>query len=143
MDGLDWVNVIAVTDKEELVLVSQYRHGSESYTLEIPGGCVEKGEAPEASIRRELLEETGYEAGELQQLGTIHPNPAMQSMKCHVFLARGVKHVKPQALDPGEDIQVVLEPLAKMPELISTGKITHAIVLAAFAVYLTEWTSKD
>lgn len=61
------MNVIAVTDKDELVLVRQYRHSSQSYTLEIPGGCVEKGGAPEVSFRRELLEETGYEA-DVQQL---------------------------------------------------------------------------
>ena len=136
MDGLDWVNIIPLTENNEVVLVRQYRHGSESYTWEIPGGCVEKGENPKDSALRELKEETGYEAlGEVIHLGTIHPNPAMQAMRCDCFVARGVTLKGLQELDPGEDIQVALKPLEEVRAMIARGEISHAIVLAAFALF--------
>jgi ADP-ribose pyrophosphatase len=136
MDGLDWVNIIPLTKDNKVVLVRQYRHGSESYTWEIPGGCVEAGEDPRFSACRELKEETGYEVkGEIKLLGTIHPNPAMQAMRCHCYVAEGVELTSAQALDPGEDIEVALKPIEEVRAMIGRGEITHAIVLAAFALF--------
>ena len=71
-----WVNIVALTEAEELVLVRQFRHGSRVVTLEIPGGLVDPGETPEFAGGRELPEETGYRAGRLESLGSLNPNPA-------------------------------------------------------------------
>ena len=60
----DFVNVIALTNDGLCVLVEQWRHGSQELTLEIPGGLVDAGESAETAARRELLEETGFEAAE-------------------------------------------------------------------------------
>ncbi len=132
VDAPDWINVIPVTDAGEVVLVRQFRFGIDSVTLEIPGGMCDRGETPEESARRELLEETGYAAREIVPLGWVHPNPAIQNNRCHTFLAKGVQRVADPHGDPDESFEVVLEPLSRIPELIRSGKITHALVVAAF-----------
>ena len=134
MEGLDWVNIIPVTPQNSVVLVRQYRHGSEEYTLETPGGTVEPGEDPKSTALRELAEETGYSVADATFLGTLHPNPAMQGMKIHYFAARGVTRSGTQQLDPGEDIQVIERPLSEIPEMIRSGKISSALVVAAFGL---------
>lgn len=138
MEGLDWVNVIALTPNREVVLVEQLRHGINQHTIEIPGGCVEPGEQPIAAARRELLEETGFEAKTLRQIGEVQANPAMQSMRCTTFLATdAVRSAAPQ-LDPGEDITVRVEPLAAVLRMVREGVIAHALVVSAFAHLLLE-----
>src|SRR4051812_19424383 len=74
-DAPDWVNVVAVTEDDDVVLIEQYRHGSERVTLEIPGGMIDPEDAaPEVAARRELLEETGYAAERWTHVGTVDPN---------------------------------------------------------------------
>src|SRR5215471_11864178 len=78
LDGADWINVIPVTPEGGILLIEQYRHGTGEVTLEIPGGAIDRGDAdPLAAARRELREETGYEASEWVNLGFVHPNPAI------------------------------------------------------------------
>src|SRR6266852_3567384 len=78
IDCVNWVNVIAITPDQRLVMVEQYRHGSESVELEIPGGMMDSQDAsPEATGLRELREETGYAGEKPQLIGQILPNPAI------------------------------------------------------------------
>jgi len=78
LDSVHWVNVIAVTPDQQLVMVEQYRHGSNTVELEIPGGMMDPGETdPVATAVRELREETGYEGENARLLGRIHSNPAI------------------------------------------------------------------
>jgi 8-oxo-dGTP pyrophosphatase MutT (NUDIX family) len=128
----DWVNVVALTDDEQVVLIRQFRAGTRSLTWEIPGGLVEPGEEPLAAARRELREETGYEAGEWRSLGAVLPNPAIQGNRCHTFLARGARRVGEPQLEAAEDIDVVPTPLAAIPGLVGDGTIDHTLVLSAF-----------
>ena len=128
----NWVNVIPLTPDERVVMVEQWRHGTRSVHLETPGGLMEDGETPEQCARRELLEETGYEAGEVVRLGTVHPNPAIQNNLQHYVLATNCRHVAAPALDSAEDIMVRLVPLSEVPDMIRTGKITHGIVIGGF-----------
>jgi ADP-ribose pyrophosphatase len=130
--SVDWVNVIALTDGDEVVFVEQYRHGLDDVTLEIPGGLVEPGEEPAAACARELLEETGYAGGRVEVLGRCSPNPAVQNNWCHFGLVRGARRVADPSPDPLEQIRVRLVPLGDVPALVGRGAIHHALVVAAF-----------
>jgi len=130
----DWVNIIPLTDDEDVVMVRQFRHGTEDFTLEIPGGMVDPEDAnPMAAARREMREESGYDSDDIIELGKVHPNPAIQGNYCHTFLARGVRPGPKIELDTTEETEVILVPLASIKELIRSGEITHALVIAAFS----------
>jgi 8-oxo-dGTP pyrophosphatase MutT (NUDIX family) len=128
----NWVNVIPLTADEQVIMVEQWRHGTRSVHLETPGGLMEDGETPEHSARRELLEETGYNAEEFIRLGTVHPNPAIQTNQQHYVLAKNCRKIAEPTLDHAEDIQVRLVPLADVPRMIESGEITHGIVIGGF-----------
>ena len=125
----DWVNVIPLTPDEQVVMVEQWRHGTRSIHLETPGGLMDKGETPEQCGRRELLEETGYEAGNIVRFGTVHPNPAIQNNLQHYVLAENCRKIAEPTPDHTEDITVKLVPLADIAGMIDAGKITHGIVI--------------
>jgi 8-oxo-dGTP pyrophosphatase MutT (NUDIX family) len=132
LENPNWMNIIPLTPDNQVVMVRQWRHGTRSVHLETPGGLMEEGESPEECARRELLEETGYEAGEVMPLGTVHPNPALQNNLQHYVLATNCRRVAELNLDHAEDIEVELVPLARVPELIARGAITHGIVIGGF-----------
>lgn len=132
VDAPDWINVVPLTDDGRVVFVRQYRFGVAATTLEIPGGMCDDGETPEAAARRELREETGYEASEIVPLGWVHPNPAVQTNRCHTFLAAGARRVGDPTPDPNEEFEVLPVPLSEVPDRIRDGSITHALVVTAF-----------
>ena len=132
----DWVIVIPITSAGDVVLVRQYRHGVNECGLEIPGGIMsEAGEDPAAAGLREMSEETGFISDNLVSLGFVHPNPALQSNRCHLYLAEDARLQGDQNLDPSEDIEVVIKPLSSIPELIQRGDIRHSLCVAAFCHY--------
>ncbi len=139
LESVPWVNVIALTDREEVVLIRQFRHGIREVTLEIPGGLVDAADEPLAAGKRELLEETGYRGDQWIDLGYVHANPGIQDNRCHTFLALGAKPAGDQSLDDKEDIEVVLMPLAEVPRLIREGGITHSLVICAFWRFFREY----
>ena len=128
----DWINVVPITPDGRVVFVRQFRFGIDGITLEIPGGMCDAGEDPATAARRELREETGYDSDELVDLGWVHPNPAVQTNRCHTFLARNARKVGAPAPDGDEAFEVLTVPLADVPGLIRDGSITHALVVAAF-----------
>ena len=131
----DWINIIPLTDDDQMVMIRQYRHGSREVTLEIPGGLVDPGDTPKKAAARELLEETGYQAKKWIKIGVGNPNPALFNNRCYTFLAQDIKKIAAPTPDQTEDIEVVLIPLADIPELIRKGEIGHAIVIMAFCHY--------
>jgi 8-oxo-dGTP pyrophosphatase MutT (NUDIX family) len=134
IETADWVNVVAITPDEQVVLIEQYRFGRQSVTLEIPGGMIDAGESQLAAGQRELLEETGYTARSFTLLGSVEPNPAFQNNRCYTVLAEGAMRDEKSAqhLDEKEDIGVSLQPLSSIPRLLRDGAITHALVWTAF-----------
>jgi ADP-ribose pyrophosphatase len=131
----DWCNVVAITPTDEVVLVWQYRFGTDALSLEIPGGVVEVGEEPAHAAERELLEETGYQGEEISPLVVVEPNPAIQNNRCFTFVSRRATRVQAPSLDPQEEIETVLLPVSRLSDLLDSGQITHALVQGALEAY--------
>lgn len=133
IEAVDWVNVIALTADDRVVLVRQYRAGSDSICLEIPGGMIDDGESPREAAARELEEETGYTAKTWRAIGTSLPNPAIQGNRLHSFLALDAEPTSSQRLDTSEVIAIDVVPLVDVQAMLRSGAIDHALVIDAFA----------
>ncbi|MFQ3621393.1 MAG: NUDIX hydrolase [Spirochaetales bacterium] len=135
----DWVNVIPILQNEQgqecFLMVRQYRQGSNSLTLEFPGGLIDPGETPLEAAVRELREETGYEAESIEFLGKIQPNPAIMTNWCSTFLARGLRKTCEQDLDEHELVDYELIPLEELEQNMGTGIHIHAIMVVALFWY--------
>lgn len=132
LDSASWVNVIAKTANNELVMIEQFRHGTNTVELEIPGGIMDKTDAdPVATGARELREETGYEGQNARLLGEVFPNPAIMSNTCYSVLIDNCALKHPTQWDSGEDIITRLIPIADIPKLVMAKKIRHSLVLCA------------
>ncbi len=132
IEAPDWVNVVAITERNEIVLIRQYRHGIRSETIEIPGGVVDEGETPLHAAKRELLEETGYRSDDWTKIGEVVPNPAIQNNRCYTFLALSCEKVEEPNFDTTEYIVTFTAPVADMSKLVSGGEIEHSLVVDAF-----------
>ena len=132
LDTVGWVNVIAVTPDQKLVMVQQYRHGSGTVELEIPGGMMDPHETdPVATAVRELREETGYEGENARLLGKIHSNPAILSNITYTVLIENCHLKHGVEFDHGEDLITQLVPVADIPKLVADEKIGHSLVVVA------------
>jgi 8-oxo-dGTP pyrophosphatase MutT (NUDIX family) len=141
IECVHWVNVIALTPGGEIVLIEQYRHGSETVELEIPGGMIDPQDAsPLTAAVRELREETGYEGDTPKIIGEVLPNPAIMNNRCFTVLIENCHCRHPVQFDHGEDLVTRLAPVAALPELVSSGKIKHSLVVAA--LYYFELTRR-
>ena len=142
IESPDWVNVIPLTPQGNVILVKQFRFGTQDYSLEIPGGMLDDGDTPAEAASRELIEETGYAGDEPVLIGTVHPNPAIHTNRCYTYLVKNATLQNFPRQDSTEDIEVLSVPLREIPSLIRDGKITHALVIAAFYWYLTKTGSE-
>jgi 8-oxo-dGTP pyrophosphatase MutT (NUDIX family) len=132
----NWVTIIPVTTDNKFILVKQFRVGTEETTYEFPGGAINENESHKEAALRELREETGLAAGNIELLSVIHPNPAFMSNRAYIYLAEECSFKYELQLDLFEDIEVVSLSRQELEDYIVSGKITHSIVLAAYSHFL-------
>ncbi len=140
LNSAHWVNIIPITKAGNIVLIKQYRHGTDDITIEIPGGLVEHKEFPRLAGERECTEETGYFSPEnAEYLGETLPNPAFLNNICYSYVWRNVELKYEQNLDRHEEIMVFEKSFAEVKDLINEGKINHSLVLNAFFYYFLKY----
>lgn len=122
--------VMPLLDDGRVVFVYQYRYPFNEYMYELPAGKLEPGESPEECARRELKEETGYDAGSINRLTTICTTPGFCTEKLYIFSASGLKDGK-QHLEEGElGLSIRLFPAEEAFEMVAEGKIIDAKTIA-------------
>lgn len=120
----EWVNCLVLSDNDEVTLLRHYRHGIDDYVLEIVGGLVDEGEAPEITVRRELEEELGLKNATILQTGVCYPNPQIQTNRTHCFIALGGTFDGNREDEPGADFQIVKMPFDELIKIIETQSET-------------------
>jgi len=134
----DWAQVLAVTPEGRALLVRQFRQGSRTLSLELPGGVIEEGQSPLEAARRELMEETGYSAAAWRQLAAFRPNPAIQNNTAYLFLAEGAELTGATDFDENEDLELLTVPLPELKDMVLKGSIDHVIMAAGILFYFAE-----
>ncbi len=117
--------IVPVHDDGTVVLVRQYRHPAVRYLLEAPAGTLAEGERPEAGAVRELKEELGLEAAQIEKLSEFFVSPGFLEEKMWVYLATGLTEGQ-QFLDEDEILDIVRLPIAEALEMITSGEIQDA-----------------
>ena len=126
-----FVTIVALTPDDQVVLVRQYRYGSDSIHLELPAGMLQDGEDPRACALRELAEETGFEAKRCDLVAEYLPEPVRSTARAYVFVAReAVKTAEPK-LDATEHLEVELAPLARFRGMLADGTVDAGASIAA------------
>jgi ADP-ribose pyrophosphatase YjhB (NUDIX family) len=121
------VCAVAMTEKQEVLMVRQYRHPVEETLLEIPGGFIDENETPEQAMKRELKEETGHEFTSVTNVGRIAANPGVLNNFTYFFLAKGGKKTAEQKLDKNEELQLEKITIPELKNLFLENKIIQSL----------------
>lgn len=116
------VIVLPVTVDDDVLFVRQYRYAVDERVIELPAGLVDEGEAPEVAARRELVEETGYEAGEVTLLGAAYVSPGYSREQSHFYVATGCLETRPFETNLDEPMELLRVPRGDLPALIRPGR---------------------
>lgn len=136
----DWVIVIPVIQNKEgkksFLMVKQWRHGSESLSIEFPGGVIDEGEKPAQAAMRELTEETGFIAESLTLAGSLSPNPAIMDNRCHIFIAENLTNTHQLDLDDNEFLSSHAIDISEVFASMGHGSFNHGLMSAALLLYV-------
>ena len=119
------VVIVPVLDDGQVVLIRNWRPALEKELLELPAGTLERGEEAEACARRELIEETGYEARSMDRLGRFYTSPGLSDELMTAFVATGLRHVG-QRLEEDEQLTVAPMPVSRVLGAIDSGELIDA-----------------
>lgn len=134
-----WVNVIALTPDDRMLLVRQYRPALDVTRYELCAGVMDAADAsPLAAARRELLEETGFGGGEWSQLMVVGPNASAMTNVSVTFVARGVQPLEEQHLDATEDLSFRLFHRSEVYAMLAAGQFAQALMVAPLWRYFAE-----
>jgi ADP-ribose pyrophosphatase len=140
-EGGDFVQVLALTTTNDVVLTRQYKHGVKEVVLELPAGFIDADdENPLLAAQRELREETGFAGGEWTSLGALNVSSAKATTRAFVFLAQNVSLVGTQKLDPNEEIECSQVSIPEFKKLIASRAIhdSNSIATAFLAFNVLE-----
>ncbi|MGC1380158.1 MAG: NUDIX hydrolase [Candidatus Baltobacteraceae bacterium] len=126
-----FVTILALTDRNDVVLVRQYRYGADSIHLELPAGMLLDDEAPRDCALRELAEETGYEVASCEPVAEYLPEPVRSTARAYLYLGLGAHRAREPQLDPTEHLEVELAPLERFREMLRDGTIDAGASIAA------------
>ena len=135
----DYIAIVAMTPDGEIPIVRQYRPALERFTWELPAGLVDKGEAAAETCRRELMEETGFPAKAIHNLGSFAPCTARLSNQLHSFFVECGPRASDAVAEAGIEVRLVA--LAELAGLIRSGDFTlqlhiGALMLAGMAGHI-------
>ena len=134
----DFAMAVPVTERDEIVMVRSYKHGTRTVSLSLPAGYIETGEDPLATAKRELTEETGYQSGSWTSLGKFVVDGNYGVATQHIFLARGARAVTEPRSGDLEEMEIVIVPRAEIPSLLRRGEVAQLSSAAALAIALVE-----
>ena len=131
----DWINIIAITKDDKIIMERQWRQALKVISTEIPAGVIEDGEEPLVAAKRELQEETGFGGGKWTDFMILSPNPSSMNNRCYTFLAEGVEKISDTHLDATEDLDKFLCTKDEVYEMLCSGKICQALMTAPLWKY--------
>lgn len=135
IEHADCIAVVAIDNEDNILLVKQFRKPVEKELLEIPAGGIDDGEDPEAAVRREMCEETGYLPRKLESLGGFYSAPGYCTEYLHLYLASDLTPRRLTAEDT-ESIELVRVPVSQIISLINSGGICDAKSIAGLLRFL-------
>jgi ADP-ribose pyrophosphatase len=138
LEAKDWVHIVAVDSEGRMLLTRQYRYAADVVSTEFPCGEVDPGEKPLDAAKRELKEETGFEAEDWQLVYVSWANPARQTNKIHCYLAKNLLQTGGQSLDESEDIEFGFAKVAEIKDMIQTGEFTQVLHIASLYAALDQ-----
>ena len=133
----DYCSILAVNNKNEVILVKQFRPAIEKNTIELPGGLVDKNLNPKKAILKELYEETGYFARKLYYLGKLLPDTGRHENFMHCFFSKTLERKKMRFIKD-KNIEVVKIPLKNFKVFLSKLKLSHALHLALISLAIVQ-----
>lgn len=128
------VTIIPMVDPEHVCLIRNFRVSVQQTLVELPAGTLEPPDSPEATAHRELIEETGYRAGQLRQLHRFYLSPGILDERMHLFLAQQLDFVGARR-EPGEEIENLIVAWPEAIKLVRDGVIQDAKTIVGLLMY--------